>query len=132
MAFIILGIIIFFAARFFTHNPATQRFTNPARVVGVVILLMGILTSCIVQINAGEIGVQKLFGKIQNDVLYSGLHFINPLVTVEHMDTKTQNYTMSGITDEGTKSGDDAIKVLTADGLEVTIDLSVLYRVVPN
>ena len=29
-------------------------------------------------------------------------------------------------------NGDDAIKVLSADGLEVTIDLSVLYRVVPN
>jgi regulator of protease activity HflC (stomatin/prohibitin superfamily) len=28
------------------------------------------------------------------------------------------------------KSGDDAIRVLTADGLEVTIDLSVLYHVV--
>ena len=59
------------------------------------------LTSCIVQINAGEIGVQKLFGKIQNNVLYSGLHFINPLVEVEHLDTKTQNYTMSGTGDEG-------------------------------
>jgi regulator of protease activity HflC (stomatin/prohibitin superfamily) len=28
--------------------------------------------------------------------------------------------------------GDDAIQVLTADGLEVVIDLTVLYRVVPN
>ena len=47
------------------------------------------------------------------------------------MDVKTQNYTMSGIHDEGQKSGDDAIRVLTADGLEVTIDLTVLYRLVP-
>jgi regulator of protease activity HflC (stomatin/prohibitin superfamily) len=37
---------------------------------------------------------------------------------------------MSGVNDEGSKSGDDAIKVLTSDGLEVTIDLTVLYRVV--
>jgi regulator of protease activity HflC (stomatin/prohibitin superfamily) len=36
---------------------------------------------------------------------------------------------MSGVQDEGEKSGDDAIRVLTKDGLEVTIDLSVLYRV---
>ena len=132
MALLILGLIIIFAARFLTQNPNTKRFTNPTRIVGLIIILLGILTSCIVQIDAGEIGVQKLFGKIQNNVLYSGLHFINPLVNVEHLDIKTQNYTMSGVTDEGTKSGDDAIKVLTADGLEVTIDLSVLYRVVPN
>ncbi len=132
MALIIFGLIIIFAARFLTQNPTTKRFTNPTRVVGLILLLLGVLTSCIVQIEAGEIGVQKLFGKIQNNVLYSGLHFINPLVTVQHIDTKTQNYTMSGVTDEGMKSGDDAIKVLTADGLEVTIDLSVLYRVVAN
>jgi regulator of protease activity HflC (stomatin/prohibitin superfamily) len=37
---------------------------------------------------------------------------------------------MSGVHDEGDKAGDDAIKVLTSDGLEVTIDLTVLYRVV--
>ena len=36
---------------------------------------------------------------------------------------------MSGVHDEGEKSGDDAIRVLTADGLEVIIDLTVLYRV---
>jgi regulator of protease activity HflC (stomatin/prohibitin superfamily) len=46
------------------------------------------------------------------------------------MDIKTQNYTMSGVHDEGEKGGDDAIRVLTADGLEVVIDLTALYRVV--
>lgn len=132
MAFIILGLIIIFAARFLAHNQTTQRFTNPTRVIGLIVILLGVLTSCIVQINAGEIGVQKLFGKIQKSVLQSGLHFINPLVDVQHIDIKTKNYTMSGIGDEGQKAGDDAIKVLTADGLEVTIDLSVLYRVVPD
>lgn len=132
MALIILGFIIIFAAGFLKQNIQTVRFINPTRIVGVIVMLLGVLTSCIVQIDAGEIGVQKLFGKIQNSVLYSGLHFINPLVDIVHMNTQTQNYTMSGVTDEGTKAGDDAIKVLTADGLEVTIDLSVLYRVVPN
>jgi regulator of protease activity HflC (stomatin/prohibitin superfamily) len=48
------------------------------------------------------------------------------------MDIKTQNYTMSGVHDEGSKSGDDAIRALTADGLEVVIDLTVLYRVLPT
>jgi regulator of protease activity HflC (stomatin/prohibitin superfamily) len=45
------------------------------------------------------------------------------------MDVKTQNYTMSGIHDEGTIAGDDAIRVLTSDGLEVVIDLTVLFRI---
>ena len=80
-------------------------------------------------IDAGQVGVKTLFGKVENDVLYSGLNVINPLVEVTTFDTKTQNYTMSGIHDEGTKSGDDAIRVLSSDGLEVTIDLSVLFKV---
>jgi regulator of protease activity HflC (stomatin/prohibitin superfamily) len=46
-------------------------------------------------------------------------------------DIKTQNYTMSASHDEGDKEGDDAIRVLTADGLEVIIDLTVLYRISP-
>jgi len=86
------------------------------------------MLSSIVQIDAGQVGVKKLFGKVQNDVLQSGLHMINPLVEVTRLDIKTQNYTMSGIHDEGVKTGDDAIRVLTADGLEVTIDLTVLFR----
>ena len=69
---------------------------------------------------------------MQNDVLGSGLHFINPLLTVERMDVKTQNYTMSGVHDEGQRQGDDAIRALTSDGLEVIIDLTVLYKVLPS
>ena len=132
MALIIIGFIIIFSAGFLGNNQALHRFINTFRIIGLIVVLLGVLTACIVQIDAGEIGVQKLFGKIQNNVLYSGLHFINPLVDVEHLDIKTQNYTMSGVTDEGQKAGDDAIQVLTNDGLEVTIDLSVLYRVVPT
>jgi regulator of protease activity HflC (stomatin/prohibitin superfamily) len=48
------------------------------------------------------------------------------------MDIKTQNYTMSAVKDEGAKEGDDAIRVLSADGLEVIIDLTVLYKVLPS
>jgi regulator of protease activity HflC (stomatin/prohibitin superfamily) len=57
---------------------------------------------------------------------------INPLMTVISLDVKTQNYTMSGMQDERKTSSDDAIHVLTSDGLEVVIDLTVLYRLLPN
>ncbi|HEV8270236.1 MAG TPA: prohibitin family protein, partial [Chitinophagaceae bacterium] len=110
-------------------NPgAAQRYGGIIRIVGVIIMIVGVLIGSIVQIDAGQVGVKKLFGKVQNDVLHSGLHMINPLIEVTLLDIKTQNYTMSGIHDEGAKNGDDAIRVLTADGLEVTIDLTVLFR----
>lgn len=127
----VLGLIIFIATGIIVKsNPALAKFAGVGRIVGLLIILLGISTACIKQIDAGEVGVKKLFGSIQPDVLSSGLHFVNPLLEIDKIDIKTQNYTMSGVNDEGNKEGDDAIRVLTSDGLEVTIDLTVLYRVV--
>ncbi len=131
MFLIILGIILLIiSAVVLKNNPAMAKFKPIGRIAAFIFILLGIFSACIKQIDAGEVGVKVLFGSIQNDVMSSGLHFINPLLDVKKLDVKTQNYTMSGVNDEGNKSGDDAIKVLTSDGLEVTIDLTVLYRVV--
>lgn len=131
MFLIIIGILVLvITVVLLKSNSPLARFRSVGRIVGLLFILLGILTSCIKQIDAGEVGVKVLFGNIQPDVLGSGLHFINPLLDVKRIDVKTQNYTMSGVNDEGNKVGDDAIRVLTSDGLEVTIDLTVLYRVV--
>ena len=133
MLLIILGIAAFLAASSLRKVQSPFRnYTGVVRIIALIIIVSGVLTSCIVQVNAGQIGVQTLFGKVQNNVLYSGLHFINPLMEVSRLDVRTQNYTMSGVQDEGTQEGDDAIRVLTSDGLEVVIDLTVLYRVQAN
>ena len=133
MFLLILGILLLIAG--FTLARRTdnlKRYSTPLRVVGILLALAGISAASIVQIGAGEVGVKMLYGRVQNDVLGSGLHFINPLMDVQKMDIKTQNYTMSSIRDEGAKEGDDAIRVLTSDGLEVVIDLTVLYKVLPT
>ena len=132
MFLLILGILLLIAG--FTLARRTdnlKRYSTPLRVVGILLTLAGISAASIVQIGAGEVGVKILYGRVQNDVLGSGLHFINPLMEVQKMDIKTQNYTMSAVKDEGAKEGDDAIRVLTSDGLEVVIDLTVLYKVLP-
>ena len=132
MIFIVLGIIVLLVALALRTVPNLSGFTRTGIMVAIGFILVGLVTSSLVQIDAGYVGVTKLFGKVQPGVLGSGLHVINPLFEVQRLDVKTQNYTMSGINDEGTNSGDDAIRVLTADGLEVTIDLSVLYHVMPS
>lgn len=131
MFLIILGIILIIAsAAFLSRNEQLAKFKTTGKIFGLLFIVLGVITSCFVQINAGNIGVKSLFGNIKNEILGSGLHFVNPLYNIEELDVKTQNYTMSGVNDEGQKQGDDAIKVLTSDGLEVTIDLTVLYRIV--
>lgn len=132
MALIVIGILALIAGYALQRNHEFGRFAKTVRLIAILIMLAGALTKCIIQIDPGQIGVKTLFGKVQNDVLRSGLHFINPFIEVIRLDIKTQNYTMSGVHDEGNKSNDDAIRVLTSDGLEVTIDLTVLYKLLPS
>jgi regulator of protease activity HflC (stomatin/prohibitin superfamily) len=133
MFFLVLGILLLIAGFVIAgRTDSLKRYSRPVQILGVLMALAGLSSASFVQIDAGEVGVQTLYGKVQNDVLTSGLHFINPLMDVHKMDVKTLNYTMSAVRDEGAKEGDDAIRVLTSDGLEVIIDLTVLYRVLPT
>jgi regulator of protease activity HflC (stomatin/prohibitin superfamily) len=132
MLLIVLGILILIVAIAVRSVPSVSGFSRTGIMVAIGFILLGVIINSFVQIDAGYVGVTKLFGKVQPTVLHSGLHVINPLYEVQRLDVRTQNYTMSGINDEGLKSGDDAIRVLTADGLEVTIDLSVLFHLIPS
>jgi len=129
----IIGIIVLIAGMVIKQGQSqAAHFSRSITVVGVVIVILGLLSSSLKVIEPGKVGVQSLFGKVQPEVLESGLHFIDPVVEVTEFDARTQNYTMSAVSTEGDKTGDDAIRVLSSDGLEVTIDLSVLYRVTPT
>lgn len=133
VALIIIGILVLIAGIAVSKSDSPfARSAGIIKAVGIVVIVVGILLSSVRQIEPGEVGVQKLFGRVSPDILESGLNLINPLVKVEVFDIRTQNYTMSGVHDEGQKAGDDAIRVLSADGLEVIVDLTVLYRVIPS
>ncbi len=133
MTVLFLGIIILLVGVIAAKtNSQLRSHRSTIMAVGIIVIVLGISVASIVQVEAGMVGVQKLFGKVNNNTLPSGLNVVNPLVKVVMFDIKTENYTMSGVTDEGNKAGDDAIRVLSADGLEVIIDLTVLYRVVPS
>jgi len=113
-------------------NSQLSPYSNILKIAGIVIMAGALIFASVRQIDPGEIGVQKLFGKVNNNILVSGLNVVNPLVEVVPFDIRTQNYTMSGVQDEGNQAGDDAIRVLSADGLEVIIDLTVLYTIIPT
>ena len=130
---IIIGVILIIMSVTLKNNAnPLSKFSNIFRNLGIVIILIGLTSSVFKQIDAGKVGVLSLYGNVQPDVLQSGLHVINPLLDVIIFDVQTQNYTMSAIHGEGAQTGDDAIRVLSNDGLEVVIDLTVLYRVLPT
>ena len=130
----IIGIILIIASLAFARvQSGFAKAATPVRLAGILLIIVGLLWNCFIIIEPGEIGVKKLFGKVdEQGTLPEGLNFVNPMAEVVKFDTKTQNYTMSSIHDEGDTKGNDAISALSADGLEIIIDITVLYKITPS
>lgn len=91
----------------------------------VAVLMLFSIYKSIVVVGAGETGVVHLFGKVRDAELASGFHIINPLARVEKMSVRTQEFSMTKAREGGQG---DAIAVLTKEGLDVTLDITILYR----
>ncbi|HSN47142.1 MAG TPA: prohibitin family protein [Flavobacterium sp.] len=131
--FIIIGVILLIVSFALKSNINSPFFklSNTLKIIGFLVIALGIFSSMLKQIDAGKVGVKSLYGSVQPEILESGLHLINPLLDVTDFDIQAQNYTMSADHNEGAQEGDDAIRVLSNDGLEVVIDLTVLYKIIP-
>lgn len=108
---------------------ALPRLTSLSSILGAVGLVLVVLSSVVI-IPAGHVGVQVLFGKVKPDPLTEGMQLINPFVNVQEMSVRTEVYTMSATSDEGQVRGDDAIQALSADGLSMPLDITVVFRLV--
>lgn len=96
-------------------------------VIGAIVLFFVVLNIFVV-IPTGHTGVQSIFGKVKDNELSSGLHIVNPLVSIEKMKIQTEEYTMSITQGEGKKVGADQISALTNEGLPIDLDITVFYR----
>jgi regulator of protease activity HflC (stomatin/prohibitin superfamily) len=136
--FIFLG--IFFYKNFINNKNQMSTYNNfdvagmikslkkGGMLLAVAIILIILLPLSIVIVEAGETGVYSLFGKVKDQELNSGFHLKNPLAKVTKLSVRTQEYTMSGVEKEGKVQGMDAIQALTKEGLDVSLDITVLYR----
>ncbi|HRI85042.1 MAG TPA: prohibitin family protein [Ignavibacteria bacterium] len=117
----------------FKENIHFDKIINTLRLAAGIGILLAVLFASVVQIGPGEVGVQILFGNVQNKVLRSGLNFVNPLVEVQELDIKTQAYTMSGLNDQDNNEikikKSDPIQTLSSDGLTLILDVTVWYRI---
>ncbi len=106
-------------------------FSSPLKIAGLVITIgaVGILLLIITTIiPAGHVGViyDPFAGGVQSYQLEEGFHFILPWQEVTQYSLRTMTYNMH-------EGGDDiSIYALTNEGLEVIIDLSIVYHVQPD
>ena len=106
-----------------------------ADVFSIAIIIMGMFGYSIVTIvGAGETGVKfnLLAGGVQEDELGEGIHLKAPWVKVDKFNARTQDYTMSKVVAEGAVRRDDRVRTVTKEGLYVNLDITVLYRIMPD
>lgn len=105
-------------------QPLTHMRSKIPWIVGGVIVFI-ILASSVIIIGAGQTGVVHLFGKVRDSEIRSGIHLVNPLARVEKMSIRTEEFSMTKAREGG---AGDTLTVLTKEGLNVSLDLTVLYR----
>ena len=102
-------------------------------VAGVLIVGFLIFRPYVI-VPAGErVVVFSLHGGVVPTQLNEGFHFIKPFIDhPEFYDARQQTYSISRTSWEGEVKGDDSIRCLTADGQEVSVELSVRFHIDPN
>lgn len=109
-------------------DPILNRAKHKAGMIISIVLIVWLLISSIKIVDAGNTGIYQLFGRVGDKELSSGLHLIIPLAEIIPMTIRTQEYTMSISQGEGKKYDADPITSLTKEGLQVDLDMTVLYH----
>ncbi|MBI4539335.1 MAG: prohibitin family protein [Gemmatimonadetes bacterium] len=87
--------------------------------VGVLLAFLNAVTL----IDVGQVGVKHFLGKVDSGSLSQGIHVINPFASVEKMSVREQAFPSDG--------GIESIEAQTSEQLNVTLEVSLLYRIDP-
>jgi prohibitin 1 len=118
LVFALLLALVAVAAAFARTNAADARLRRVPLVFGSLALLLA-LSSALVVIPAGHIGVVDLFGHVSPTTLKSGIRLVNPFARVVRMSVQTQELK-------------ETMEVPSKEGLSVHIDVSAMYHLDPE
>lgn len=97
--------------------------------IGTIFALVGGLMA-MERVDAGEERVVKYHGETTGDVFEPGLNWRTPLIeSTESVDVRPQTYSLTGSEWDGDTDSEDSIRIITQDGQEVDVDVTVRYRV---
>ena len=116
----------------FSAKRDAKRVATWASLGSFLIAAVLFLFSCVAAVESGHVGVPVLFGSVMNQTVPSGLHVVNPFVSVRQMSIRTENYWLSHQAHEGGKPHDDSVSVRSSNGLQMPVDVSVPYRLLPE
>lgn len=100
--------------------------------VGVLVVIVAIAALVAIFsiriVGAGEVGVIHTFGEVDTNPRPSGLLFKLPWASMETMNVRTQQFTMSSASEDVGALVGGTVNTLTSEGLTVGVDLTVLFR----
>jgi len=102
---------------------------------GIIVgLLFTVMSQGIIIVQPQETAVlfNVLSGDLQDPPLRAGTHIVVPVLQEATIyPIEQQQYTMSGIPNEGAVQGNDAVRARTVDGQEIFLDITVIYAIDP-
>jgi len=118
MAMLILLVVGFIIGVVFSQTARTGS-VKPVIITTACGLCIGLFFSMVRIVPAGYVGVVDLFGRVSLKPLNSGLNLVNPLARVVMMSTRTQEET-------------EVMSIPSKEGLNVNLDITILYRLEAN
>ncbi len=94
--------------------------------LGLVVLgLLILISSSVVVIDAGQVGVRHAFGKVDPLALYSGVRFVPPWSSVERYSTREEQWPLE-------RSGAETMDALSNEQMSMKVDAAVRWQIDPS
>lgn len=119
---LLLLIGIFIVIGMMQNNPMMRLRGFNIKAIGagaIVIIALLILAASVRIVPAGHVGVVDFLGKVSPNYLKPGINLVNPLSRVINLSTRTQE-------------DQETMTVPSKEGLNVSLDVSVLYKLDPS
>ncbi|MBA3553618.1 MAG: hypothetical protein H0W29_02500 [Gemmatimonadales bacterium] len=126
-AILVVAFLMFTAAAGLSQGSAPRPAGRLLRAAGLLLTVLGgfiLLSSAVVVIGAGQVGVRHAFGEVDPDPLYSGVRFVTPWSDVERFSTREEQFPPVGAEVE-------TISALSGEQMGMQVDVAVRWQIDP-
>jgi regulator of protease activity HflC (stomatin/prohibitin superfamily) len=125
---LVVSLIVLVTASSLKSSTGPRPGAAVSRLVGLVlgaIAMMLLSTSSLVVVDAGSVGVQHAFGKVNPSPLLPGVRFVPPWSQVERFSTREEQWPRAGEEAE-------RIAALSSEQMGMTVDAAVRWQIDPQ
>jgi regulator of protease activity HflC (stomatin/prohibitin superfamily) len=126
-AILVAALFVFTAAAGLQRGPAPRPAARMIKAAGVLLTAIGaffLLSSTIVVIDAGKVGVRHAFGEVDARPLMPGVRLVTPWSNIEHFSTREEQFPPS--------SGQaEQISALSSEQMGMLVDVAVRWQIDP-